>query len=643
MIPEFGAFALILALCFAFIQASLPIFVRTTGPARILPLVKTATFAQFIFIVFAYLCLTWAFASSDFSVSYVANNSSRELPFWYRLTAVWGGHEGSMLLWVTILAFWSLAVMLLSQRLPRTFRLRVLSVLGWVSFGFLLFLLATSNPFLRLLPQIPDNGVDLNPLLQDPGFLIHPPLLYLGYVGFSVVFAYAIAAMIEGRLESTWTRWVRPWTLAAWICLTCGITLGSWWAYRVLGWGGWWFWDPVENASFLPWLAGTALIHSLIVSEKRNAFYGWTVFLAILTFSLSLLGTFLIRSGVLTSVHAFAVDPARGLFILVLLFITIGGSLLLYAVRGSSLRQGQTFDLLSRETCLLFNNVILSVALFTVLLGTLYPLLIDVLNLGSISVGAPYFNRVFMPLMVPLLFVMAMGPHFYWRAMPPELLLMRLRYVFLISLGVGIGLPWIMTGNFSVAIFLGLFLALWIIIATIYDLLKRIRQRNGTWGQRVISISRSQYGMVCAHIGVAICVIGITFSTQLNTQRDVVLSIGDNVTLAPYTFHFVSSEEILGSNFQGIDAQFEVSKGEKKIGSMVAEKRYYNIAQDVISQPAIKANLWRDIYVAIGNELPNGAWSIRLYYKPFVRWIWLGAILIAIGGLLAATARRKGN
>ena len=328
MIPEFATFALILALCFAFIQASLPLLVNKTGAMSIFPIVRSATIAQFTFIIFAYLCLTWSFITSDFSVAYVANHSSRELPFWYRLTAVWGGHEGSMLLWVTILAFWTLAVMLFSKQLPRVFRLRVLSILGWVSCGFLLFLLATSNPFARLLPQFPANGVDLNPLLQDPGFLMHPPLLYLGYVGFSVVFAYAIAAMIAGRLESTWTRWVRPWTLAAWICLTCGITLGSWWAYRVLGWGGWWFWDPVENASFLPWLAGTALIHSLIVSEKRDAFHGWTLFLAIMTFSLSLLGTFLIRSGVLTSVHAFAVDPARGLFILVLLVITIGGSLL---------------------------------------------------------------------------------------------------------------------------------------------------------------------------------------------------------------------------------------------------------------------------------------------------------------------------
>lgn len=638
MIPELGVFALILASFFAKIQGTIPFILLSRNPSLAKNLINHVVVGQIIFILLAYTALTWSFVSNDFSVLYVAMHSSQELPLWYRITAVWGGHEGSLLLWISIFALWMGAVSIFSKTLPIATRVRVLAVMGLISVGFLLFILATSNPFERLLPVAPENGVDLNPLLQDPGFLFHPPILYMGYVGFSVVFAFAIAALLAGKMDPAWSRWVRPWTLVAWGALTAGIALGSWWAYRVLGWGGWWFWDPVENASFMPWLAGTALVHSLIASDKRNSFKGWTILLAILAFSLSLLGTFLVRSGVLVSVHAFAVDPTRGIFILLLLLIVVGSSLLLYAWRGTLVRTQVAFDILSRETALLLNNILLLVTLATVLLGTLYPLIIDTLNLGKLSVGAPYFNRVFVPLMVPLLFFMALGPISNWKSMPVKLLLMRLRWSFIMSLSMALLLPALLSKSFSMLVVLGVFLALWIMSTTLRDWIRRanLRPNMGWW--RFLSLGRSYYGMLLAHTGIAICVLGVTLTTYYSQQRDVRMALGDEIALPPYTFKFVSIDENNGSNYEGIKAQFEVHKGKRLITTISARKQYFTIAQEAFSQPGIQFNLWRDLYVALGEPLPNATWGVRLYVKPFVRWIWWGAIAIVLGAIVAASS-----
>jgi len=637
MIPELGHFALILALCLALLQVIAPLLARIGKQNHCLAFSQSAAFGQLLFLLFSYACLTYAFVNNDFSVLYVASNSSRELPVWYRLTAVWGGHEGSMLLWVMILSFWGAAVACLSSSLPDQTRVRVLAVIAWISVGFLLFLLATSNPFLRLLPDIPDNGRDLNPLLQDPGFLIHPPMLYMGYVGFVVVFAFAITALIEGKVDAVWTRWVRPWTLVAWCFLTFGIVLGSWWAYRELGWGGWWFWDPVENASFLPWLAATALIHSLLVTEKRGAFKSWTILLAITTFSLSLLGTFLVRSGVLTSVHAFAVDPTRGLFMLVFLFLVITISLLLYAIRSSAIRGGEVFNLLSRETCLLLNNVLLVVAMLTVLLGTLYPLIIDALQLAKLSVGAPYFNTVFVPLIAPLLFFMGIGPNCHWQTMKVTALLQRLRFAFIISLTVGVLLPWILTDRFSAGVALGVVLALWIVIATIQDWLKRVSHHQAKRWQCLFQLPRAYYGMLSAHLGIAVCVLGVTLTSYYSIERDVRMGLGDSTNVGAYTFQFLAVNTTQGPNYEGISGEFAVTKRDRSVAQLQAQKKFYTIQQSMMTKSGIRAGFLRDLYVALGEQLADGDWIVRLYYKPFVRWIWLGGLLIVLGGILAAS------
>jgi len=636
MIPELGTFALVLALCFALLLVCSPLSAATSSRQ----LIHTLVFAQLGFILFAFFCLMYAFVSNDFSVLYVAEHSSRELPLGYRLTAVWGGHEGSMLLWILILTLWSSAVVVFKRDLPQQFWQHILVVMAAISVGFLLFILATSNPFIRLLPDYPDNGVDLMPLLQDPGFFIHPPILYMGYVGFVVPFAFALAALWQGKVDPAWTRWVRPWALVAWCFLTLGITLGSWWAYRVLGWGGWWFWDPVENASFLPWLAGTALIHSLLVTEKRATFKSWTLLLAIITFSLSLLGAFLVRSGVLISVHAFAVDPGRGVFLLIFLLLVVGISLTLYAWRAPSIRNRDRFNIISRETFLLMNNVLLMVALVTVLLGTLYPLIIDAFGMGKLSVGAPYFNAVFVPLLAPLLFFMGIGPQCHWQAMRPGLLLRRLRLSFIISLSVGVLLPWIISDRFSASVVLGIGLASWIIVTSCRDCLRRSWQLRGNIWQRFSRLPRAYYGMLCAHIGVAVCVIGITLTTNFSVERDVRMALGEQVDIGPYVFTFSDLNDIEGSNYQGVRAEFDISKHNKPITSLYPQKKFYTVAETVMGEPGISAGLWRDLYVALGEPIAPGEWSLRLYYKPFVRWIWLGALLIMTGGGLAMSDRR---
>lgn len=634
MIAEIGAFSLILALLFSCLLAVIPTLGLWWEKPNWIAATTSYVRGQFVFIAIAYFCLSCCFLSDDFSVVYVLNNSSIALPWFYKLCAVWGGHEGSMLLWVAILSLWMLAVSFFStSALDNAMRTRVLVVLGWLSVGFILFLLATSNPFTRQFQQLATQGRDLNPLLQDPGFLFHPPMLYMGYVGFSVAFAFAIAALWVERVEASWAKWTRPWTLAAWCCLTLGITLGSWWAYRELGWGGWWFWDPVENASFMPWLVGTALVHSLAVSEQRQQFKSWTLLLAIITFSLSLVGTFLVRSGVLTSVHAFAVDPARGLYILAFLFVVIGGSLLLFALRAQTMQSKERVSLISRESALLLNNVILAVAMLTVLTGTIYPLLIDGLGLGKLSVGLPYFNAVFVPLMVPLLVLMGIGVHLNWRHDQLKKIGTLLKKGFVWSLLLSVSPLFVLEHRLDYSTLLGLILACWILFSTTQLVLMRMKQRG------LAHLSQSFWGMVVAHCGVAATVIGISVSTGYGVQDDVAMAPGTSTVLAGIAIRFINEHAIIGPNYHGTQAQFELDNGHKK-SVIFPEKRIYNVGHMAMTESAIDVNPFRDIYVALGEPLAGQAWSVRLYYKPFVRWIWGGGFLILIGGVLALSDRR---
>ncbi|WED41788.1 heme lyase CcmF/NrfE family subunit [Legionella cardiaca] len=633
MIAEIGLFSLIVGLVFAVLLALVPTYGLWRNKIDWITAAPLYACGQFVFIALAYLCLTFCFLRDDFSVIYVLTNSSISLPWFYKVCAVWGGHEGSMLLWVAILSLWMLAVSFFSKALDKTMRARVLVVLGWVSIGFILFLLSTSNPFARQFQVLQTQGRDLNPLLQDPGFLFHPPMLYMGYVGFSVAFAFAIAALWVGRVESSWAKWTRPWTLAAWCCLTTGITLGSWWAYRELGWGGWWFWDPVENASFMPWLIGTALLHSLAVSEQRQQFKAWTLLLAISAFSLSLIGTFLVRSGVLTSVHAFAVDPKRGLYILGFLLFVIGGSLLLFALRAQTLQNREKPSPISRESALLLNNVFLATMMLTVLMGTVYPLLIDGLGLGKLSVGAPYFNSVFVPLMIPLLILMGMGIHLNWQRDSLQKLLPRLRSVLIVSLLGSLGLLYWLTTMINLSALLGLALALWVIFSTCKLVLVRSKQRG------VVNLGQGFWGMVVAHCGVAVTVIGISISCNYGIQDDVRMGPGDKVNLVGYDIQFIGESSLQGPNYHGTQARFTINHHHRTT-TIYPEKRIYNVGQMAMTESAIDVNPFRDIYVALGEPLDDKAWSVRLYYKPFIRWIWGGGFMILAGGFLALTDRR---
>jgi cytochrome c-type biogenesis protein CcmF len=596
--------------------------------------------AQFIFLAIAFSCLGYSFITNDFSVLNVATNSNSQLPLHYRLAATWGSHEGSLLLWTLMLGLWTVAVSLFSRHLPEEMLARVLSVMGIVSVGFLLFMLLTSNPFARIFP-VPLDGRDLNPLLQDPAMVVHPPMLYMGYVGFSVAFAFAISALISGRLDATWARWSRPWTTVAWMFLTCGIALGSFWAYYELGWGGWWFWDPVENASFMPWLVGTALIHSLAVTEKRGGFKSWTVLLAIAAFSLSLLGTFLVRSGVLTSVHAFATDPKRGIFILAFLVFVIGGSLLLYAWRAKQVGLGGKFDVISRESLLLSNNVLLTVAAGAVLLGTLYPLIVDALGLGKLSVGPPYFNTVFVPLMAPAMFLMGVGPIARWKkASLPELAI-RLRWAFVVSLVTAVTLPFFF-GQWKPLVSLGLLLALWIVATILVNLWERTRVTSGQLStiQKLRTQTRSYYGMHVAHLGVAVFIVGVTMVTGYQSEQDVKMDVGDTVTAGNYEFKFNGVTQISGPNYVAGRAEIIVSRNGAETERMYPEKRNYTASGNVMTESSIDTGLFRDLYVSLGEPISGGAWSVRIYYKPFVDWIWGGAVLMACGGGLALSDRR---
>ncbi|HRD69630.1 MAG TPA: heme lyase CcmF/NrfE family subunit [Legionella sp.] len=633
MSAELGLFCLILALISSVMLALVPMAGLHFKRIDLISSAKTYVGLQFLFVSLSYLCLTFCFLNDDFSVVYVVNNSSILLPWFYKLCAVWGGHEGSMLLWVAILSLWMVLVAFLSSSLDKEMQTRVLVVLGWLSIGFILFLLSTSNPFLRQFQILNTQGRDLNPLLQDPGFLFHPPMLYMGYVGFSVAFAFAIAALWAGKVEASWSKWTRPWTLAAWCCLTAGITLGSWWAYRELGWGGWWFWDPVENASFMPWLVGTALLHSLAVTEQRQQFKAWTMLLAIAAFSLSLIGTFLVRSGVLTSVHAFAVDPQRGLFILGFLVFVIGGSLLLFLFRAQTLQTDNSPSPLSRESALLLNNVFLVVIMLTVLMGTVYPLLIEGLGLGKLSVGAPYFNAVFVPLMIPMLVLMGVGIHLKWNKDSWFAVFKKLWSTGLLSIALPIMLLFFTSSEMNLSALLGLILATWIILSTLNALYKRINERG------LSTISQGYWGMVIAHCGVAATVIGIAFSTNYGIQDDIQLSPGKSMDLAGYKIQFINQAPLVGPNYQGTRAEFKIShSGKERL--IYPEKRVYTIGQMAMTESAIDVTPFRDIYVALGEPLAENSWSVRIYYKPFVRWIWFGGFMILAGGVFALTDRR---
>ncbi len=639
MIPEIGNFALILALLVAIPLSIFPLLGANRQIPGWIAMARPAAQLQALLLIISYAALTYAFVTSDFSVEYVASNSNSQLPLVYRISAVWGGHEGSLLLWALILSLWAAMVSLFSRTIPEDMVARVLAVMGMVSAGFLLFMLVTSNPFLRLLPAAAE-GRDLNPLLQDFGLALHPPLLYMGYVGFSVAFAFAIAAMLGGKLDAAWTRWSRPWTNIAWMFLTLGIVVGSWWAYYELGWGGWWFWDPVENASFMPWLVGTALIHSMAVTEKRGLLKSWTVLLAVFTFSLSLLGTFLVRSGVLTSVHAFASDPKRGIFILVFLALVVGGSLLLYAIRAPQIRSKSTFNFSSREAALLLNNILLVTLATSILLGTLYPLILDALGQGKISVGPPYFNSVFIPLTLPLGVLIGIGVLSRWKRDQAARLLSMLRWHLAISLAIGLALPWLFSEDYQWRAAMGLSTAVWVVLSNLQGLADRNRHGN-SWLRVLRTTPLSWYGMLVAHIGVAFLIAGITVVSTYTQDQDVRLAPGDSYTLADYKIRFDTIQKQAGANYRSQMGTFSVRKNDKLIATLYPEKRTYLSSARPMTEVGIDAGLWRDLYVALGEPIGNsGAWAVRLYYKPMVRWLWLGGLLMALGGLLAASDRR---
>ena len=644
VIPELGQLALIIALGVALVQGVLPLIGAQRGLPAWIALARPAAWAGGLLLSVAFLCLAISFALNDFSVLYVAQHSNTLLPMQYRLAATWGGHEGSLLLWALMLAWWTLAVAVCSRQLPDAMVARVLGVLGLVLAGFLLFILLTSNPFIRLLPAA-DEGRDLNPLLQDPGLIFHPPMLYMGYVGFSVAYAFAVAALLSGRLDAAWARWSRPWTTVAWVFLTLGIALGSWWAYYELGWGGWWFWDPVENASFMPWLIGTALVHSLAVTEKRGSFKNWTVLLALSAFSLSLLGTFLVRSGVLTSVHAFATDPRRGIFILIFLVAVIGTSLALFAWRAPKVGLGGRFAAVSRESLLLTNNVLLVVACASVLLGTLYPLLIDALGGGKLSVGPPYFDAVFVPLMLPALFLIGVAPFARWKAASLAELARLLRWAFVVAALVGALAP-LLGGAWKPMVALSLLLAVWIVLTAGLNVVQRVQatRAGGSFGAALGRQPRGFFGMHLAHVGIAVFVVGVALVNGYQTEKDVKMAPGDTVSVGGYSFRFNGVNAQRGPNYQALVGDVDLLRDGRVLRQLKPEKRNYFASSMPMTEAAIDSGLLRDVYVSLGEPIdrarPDGEWAVRVYHKPFVGWIWGGCLIMALGGLLAASDRR---
>jgi len=638
MVPEFGHLVLILALLI-----SCALFVLPLAGAQLhsLPLMLSArslALAQFVLIVTAFGCLMWAFVQDDFSVNYVANHSNSLMPVYYKISAVWGGHEGSLLLWILMLSGWTFAVTMFSKALPIDLQARVLAIMGFIACGFLMFILFTSNPFDRMLPLAALDGADLNPMLQDPGLIFHPPLLYMGYVGFSVVFAFAIAALLAGKLDSAWARWSRPWATTAWAFLTIGIALGSWWAYYELGWGGWWFWDPVENASFMPWLVGTALIHSLAVTEKRGLFKNWTILLAVFAFSLSLLGTFLVRSGVLTSVHAFANDPDRGLFILVFLAVVVGGSLLLFALRAPVVKSTPGFTWLSRETLLLANNALLMISMLTVLFGTLFPLVADALKLGKFSVGAPYFNLTFLPFMVLVCLLMGIAPASRWKRTKVEAIARAVALPLIGSLVLALLVPWLL-GDLTLSMALATFLGAWVALTTLKDLWQKSIHKSGRHkGLRPLSLS--YYGMVVAHLGIAVAVLGICYTSHYSDEQKLRMDMGKPVEVAGYQFTLEQLEKVQGPNYIADEATISMKRNGKLLRQLKPQKRRYLAGGQVMTEVAIDAGFTRDIYIAMGDNIDADSWAMRVHYKAFVRWIWLAALMMAAGGFMAVVDKR---
>jgi len=634
MLPELGQFALVLATLLAATQAVLPLVGAQLRSPALIGVARPAAYGQFIFTALAFALLTTAFVQQDFSVAYVAQNSNLLLPVPYRFSAVWGAHEGSLLLWVLILGLWTVAVAAFSRRLPDEVVARVLGVMGLVSVGFLLFTVFTSNPFLRHLPALAD-GRDLNPLLQDPGLIIHPPMLYTGYVGFAVAFAFAIAALLGGEMDQRWVRWSRPWTNAAWAFLTLGIALGSWWAYYELGWGGWWFWDPVENASFMPWLVGTALIHSQAVTEKRGSFRGWTLLLAIAAFSLSLLGTFIVRSGVLTSVHAFASDPERGLFILIFLAVVVGGSLALYAWRAPRVAGGKPFAPLSRETLLLVNNLLFTAAAAMVLIGTLSPLLFEAFGWGKISVGPPYFSLQFTLLMAPVALLMPFGPFARWQREEPSRFAPLLRIALAVAV-ISVAIAWLTGAGLTAKSLFGIAAATWVVAGTLQFVWRRLKQAPA--GRR---FTAEMSGMILAHLGLGVFVLGVLMVESIGIEKDAAMRAGDPSEVRGYTFRFDGVERVQGPNYLADVGTVTVLDGDEEIAVLHPEKRGYASGGQVMTEAAIDPALHRDLYVALGEPLgDNGAWAVRMYVKPFIRCIWLGALMMMLGGFVAAADRR---
>ena len=629
MIPELGHFALVLALCVAVVQGVLPLVGAQTGRREWIVLARPAAQANFLLLLFSFCALGWSFYANDFSVAYVAEHSNSRLPTIYRLAAVWGGHEGSLLLWIFFLSIWTVAVAQLSRSLDESMVARVISVLGLVAVGLMAFVLLTSNPFNRMFPPAPD-GRSLNPLLQDPGLVFHPPMLYMGYVGFSVAYAFAISSLISGQLDAAWARWSRPWTTVAWVFLTLGIALGSWWAYYELGWGGWWFWDPVENASFMPWLIGTALLHSLAVTEKRGAFKNWTVLLAIIAFSLSLLGTFLVRSGVLTSVHAFASDPRRGIFILILLAIVVGVSFFLYAWRAPQSTPGGSFNVVSRESLILVGNVFLVVSSASVLLGTIYPLVLDSLNAGKISVGPPYFNSVFVPIMIPVVFLLGLGPWANWKNADPGQLARRVWGIAAVAVVFAIVVPLLM-GELTLLIALGIWLAFWVFGSGLVQIVRRLKSGMP---------QRSFWGMQLGHFGIGVFIVGVTMVGGYQEEKDVRMERGDVVTVGGYQFKLEGVTRVEGPNYEATRGTVVVSKDGVVKTTLYPEKRNYGEGTMPMTEAAIDASVTRDVYVSLGEPLEGGAWAVRAYYKPFVDWIWIGCLFMALGGVVAMSDKR---
>ncbi|OOS01630.1 c-type cytochrome biogenesis protein CcmF [Canicola haemoglobinophilus] len=639
MIAELGNYALALSLAISILLSIFPLWGAEKGNVQLMSLARPMTYGLFVSLTISFTALFYLFMTNDFSVQYVVNNSNSNLPLQYRLSAVWGSHEGSLLLWIWLLSLWSVAVAFFSKQLPQEAVARVLAIMGIITIGFLLFVIFTSNPFDRTFPDFPVDGRELNPLLQDVGLIFHPPLLYMGYVGFSVAFAFAIASLMTGKLDTAWARWSRPWTMAAWVFLTLGIVLGSWWAYYELGWGGWWFWDPVENASLMPWLAGTALLHSLAVTEKRNSFKAWTVLLAILAFSLCLLGTFLVRSGILVSVHAFASDPTRGLYILAYLIVVIGGSLALYAYKGNAIRARNNAERYSRESMLLINNILLMTALSVVFLGTLLPLVHKQLGLGTISIGAPFFDQMFLYIMIPFALLLGIGPLVKWRRDQVSAIRIPVIISLVIMLIAGFALPYFLQDRITVSAVLGVMMAIFIVLLALYELQQRATHKHNFW-VGITKLSRSHWGMVLAHLGVAMTVWGIAFSQNYSIERDVRMNVGDTVQIADYDFTFQGISDANGANYLGGKAQIDISKNKQFITTLFAEKRFYTVSKMSMTEAAIDWGFSRDLYVALGESLGDGAWALRLYYKPFIRWIWLGGLFMALGGLLCMFDRR---